>query len=147
MAETFKDAMVAHILASKGLIKSEINNQNNSFKYELNAKNFYTDTNPNGICSKLDLDAILINGENIKGIHSMIDLMSNGEKISFNASPYTNSKGETFQYLRIQGDKGIEQIKVPYFIGLEKLLRGYVKGTFSFIVTFDELYSELQDKN
>lgn len=137
--------IVEQILADKGILKAEIQEQKNVTKFELTAENFFTDNYADGICSKEILGKALSNRESIESIKSLIEVMADGEKISIYRNPVTTKNGNVYHYIKILGNMGQEELKVPYFDGLSRLLKEYVKDTFYTSLKMADLYSELKN--
>jgi len=124
--------------------KSEIRQHVEEQKILLNAENFFTDTDPNGITSKgVFLNYAISVGK--RGLLAFQQFLSDiGQKVKLEIPMFTTTDKDGNQYYWItqRGKTTTRGYKLMHFDGLDRLIAAYQFDMYRFELTLEELFEE-----
>lgn len=124
--------------------KSEIRKHVEEQKMLLNAENFFTDTDPNGITSKGVLlnYAISVGKRGLLAFQQFLSDIGQKMKLEIPMFTATDKNGSQYYWISQRGKTTTRGYKLMYFDGIDRLIAAYQFDMYRFELTLEELFEE-----
>ncbi len=140
-----RNSIIERILADQTQTKEEVKAQGDSNKILITHETYLTEDSEDGIENEgCFMDRMATISENsLKALEKVIQLMNDGKRINTTAFPSIDKAGNAYQWLTCHSLNGSIEFKLPTDAGIEKLLTGYINGTYKVNLSLEKLYNKV----